>query len=707
MSGPSRIVLIHEAPMITSSRRASARRTSRRGVLSAALALAVAAPAAVASTAASAAPTGGPDRAAVGYLVDVLDGLAEVPAGAAADVILAAAAAGSGADAAAATFADIDGVDGLEPGIVAKVLLAAGALDEADGPTATDAEDALREAIVAEGEAAGRVGTSTQLFTQSLAILALSTTDEGAPAATVDFLVDNGCDDGGFVFGGPTTCGDASDVDATAVAIQALLAAERDADAADAVAWLVEQQDDATGGFASSGLVNSNSSALAAQTLRAVGETAAADEAAAYVATLFEGCDAAEDVRGSYRFTEASAGSRTLATSQAVFATAPTLDQLSFDGATAATERLNCADTFCPPDTGISVAVDLTTLDPDADVDVRCATDLPADPDGIDVLRAAGFDITTQDSEFGEFVCTIEGFPELPEGECFADDGFFGYYNAPLGGDWTSYQVGASGSSPQVGTIEGWAWAPDFVGVPPRVSTTPAATQPDPGPDPEPTPTPPFDRGLDAVCPGTYDNPFTDLPGDSVHLRAITCLSTTPIVQGTGDGSTFSPANDVTRDQIASLLARGIEQATGTALPTGDVRFDDSRGSVHSDAIHALASAGIIRGTGDGSSFSPREPLERQQMATLLDRMLDFLDDGAVNGSFPPAATTTGVFTDEASAVHAPAIDRLANLGVVTGRADGTFGPRLNVRRDQVVSFVARALDVAVDEGFAPPVTGG
>lgn len=52
------------------------------------------------------------------------------------------------------------------------------------------------------------------------------------------------------------------------------------------------------------------------------------------------------------------------------------------------------------------------------------------------------------------------------------------------------------------------------------------------------------------------------------------------------------------------------------------------------------------------------------------------------------------VFTDVPDGnLHGPAIDCIARRGVTSGRGDGTFGPIEDVRRDQLASFVARALE--------------
>lgn len=126
---------------------------------------------------------------------------------------------------------------------------------------------------------------------QSLAILALERTPGGAPASAVQFLASTQCDHGGFpVFYGPCEDGD---TDGTAYAVQALLAAGETAKAAEGLAWLVTQQDGATGGVSGTGLtkgLNANSTGLAAQAFRVSAMDSQADRAVAFLKSLQVGC---------------------------------------------------------------------------------------------------------------------------------------------------------------------------------------------------------------------------------------------------------------------------------------------------------------------------------------------------------------------------------------------------------------------------------
>jgi hypothetical protein len=144
-------------------------------------------------------------------------------------------------------------------------------------------------------------GDFSNAFSQSLAILALDRTAAGAPAAASTFLADSRCPDGGYPvqFALPVCT---SEVDATAMSVQALLAAGRFADAAPGLNWLVSVQGD-DGGFAgSAGVPNANSTGLAGQALRAGLRPVAAARATLFLIGLQVGCEGTAGDRGAVAF---------------------------------------------------------------------------------------------------------------------------------------------------------------------------------------------------------------------------------------------------------------------------------------------------------------------------------------------------------------------------------------------------------------------
>ena len=241
------------------------------------------------------------------------------------DAVLALLAAGEGDDpavdlATAALAADLapyvtgfsTNPDDRAANAVAKTLL----LEQVAGTDVSPAYDLdadLRAVMEVDGEDAGRFSdTDSQGFGnfangigQALGVLALDRTPGGVPAAAVDHLLRQQCDDGSFrlyEFGyvlsfDPFTtvdtheCEDPAegDADATAFALHALLAVPStsavEAAIDDAVAYLLDQQQP-SGGVLGTGAVNSNTTGLAGAALRAAGEGAAADAAASFVAGL-------------------------------------------------------------------------------------------------------------------------------------------------------------------------------------------------------------------------------------------------------------------------------------------------------------------------------------------------------------------------------------------------------------------------------------
>jgi hypothetical protein len=194
----------------------------------------------------------------------------------------------------------------------AKALLLQQILGSDLGDT-VDLESDLRSLMATTGDEIGRFNdTDLQGFGnyanglgQALAVLALDRTGGGAPADAVDFLLDQQCSDGSFrlyYFGYVTsfdpfetvtdlTCTDPAegDVDATALALDALLAVPGSADVTaaigDATAFLLGAQEP-SGGFTGTGAVNANSTGLAGAALRAAGETTGADTAGAFLASI-------------------------------------------------------------------------------------------------------------------------------------------------------------------------------------------------------------------------------------------------------------------------------------------------------------------------------------------------------------------------------------------------------------------------------------
>jgi hypothetical protein len=116
------------------------------------------------------------------------------------------------------------------------------------------------------------------------------------------------------------------------------------------------------------------------------------------------------------------------------------------------------------------------------------------------------------------------------------------------------------------------------------------------------------------ALPPTTTDFFTD-DGGSVHEADINALAAARIAAGCG-GTRFCPGASVTRQEMASFLARGF------ALPaTSTDFFTDDGASIHQADINRLAASRITGGCG-GSRFCPRAIVTRGQLAAFLRRGL-------------------------------------------------------------------------------------
>ena len=123
-------------------------------------------------------------------------------------------------------------------------------------------------------------------------------------------------------------------------------------------------------------------------------------------------------------------------------------------------------------------------------------------------------------------------------------------------------------------------------------------------------------RAFRDLVPGDASDYYSDDDG-SAHETAINALAAAGVVSGCGPGS-FCPAEELTRAQMATMLARALP---GPAPDDASDYYSDDDGSAHETAINALTAKGIVSGCGPGS-FCPADPIRRDHAAAILARAL-------------------------------------------------------------------------------------
>ncbi|HEX2370508.1 MAG TPA: CHRD domain-containing protein [Acidimicrobiia bacterium] len=178
---------------------------------------------------------------------------------------------------------------------------------------------------------------------------------------------------------------------------------------------------------------------------------------------------------------------------------------------------------------------------------------------------------------------------------------------------------------------------------------------------------------------------FTDTSGN-IHEANIDLIAAAEITLGCNPPANdeFCPADDVSRGQMAAFLTRALNLQ---ALADGP--FTDIDGSVFREDINTIAAAGITEGC-TPTEFCPDDPVRRDQMASFINEAL-FLH-----------TPEDHPFLDISGNVHSLAIIDLYDEGITEGCTEVLYCPADNVRRDQMASFLARAIWGVTTKPFFP-----
>jgi beta propeller repeat protein len=203
-----------------------------------------------------------------------------------------------------------------------------------------------------------------------------------------------------------------------------------------------------------------------------------------------------------------------------------------------------------------------------------------------------------------------------------------------------------------------------------------------------------IDTGIDYLHPALGGNDtadFSDVKPGHWAWRFIQAAAEHGIVTGFPGGS-YKPATVVTRDQMAVFIARALAGGDeGVAVPTGvaEPSFSDVPETHWAyKYIEYCKDNGIVAGFPDGS-YGPATAVNRGQMAVFVARAEaggdDRVSDGPDTPTFPDVTSEgewgwTYKYVEYASSQH-----------IVQGYPDGKYHPEIQVTRDQMPVFVARA----------------
>ena len=177
---------------------------------------------------------------------------------------------------------------------------------------------------------------------------------------------------------------------------------------------------------------------------------------------------------------------------------------------------------------------------------------------------------------------------------------------------------------------------------------------------------------------------FTDIDPNAWSYEGIQFCVMMGYMSGTGD-TTFAPDGVTTRAQIVQILYNFVGEPDMTGVTTP---FVDAQSGWYRDAVAWAHKTGVVAGTSD-TTFSPEEPVTREQIAVLLAEFADKVLE--VGGAETPADLSAYPDGAQVSDWARDAMADAVALGILNGaEIDGTLWllPQGQATRAQVATLL-------------------
>ena len=180
---------------------------------------------------------------------------------------------------------------------------------------------------------------------------------------------------------------------------------------------------------------------------------------------------------------------------------------------------------------------------------------------------------------------------------------------------------------------------------------------------------------------------FSDVPEESWFYADVDYVAEYGYMNGYPDG-TFLPDGLLTREELATVLARfgGADISNTDVTPYDDIQA----GRWSAGAIQWMKDTGLTTGTGD-NKFSPEEKLTRQELATFVDRFVQYYLSEHTDVAIDPKPVYPEFNDmDQAADWAKDHINADRENGLLYGYPDGGFHPLDNTTRAQIAAIFHR-----------------
>lgn len=186
-----------------------------------------------------------------------------------------------------------------------------------------------------------------------------------------------------------------------------------------------------------------------------------------------------------------------------------------------------------------------------------------------------------------------------------------------------------------------------------------------------------------------YEKTFADLNKHWAKAD-IEFAAAKHLIKGSTEKS-FAPDRDITRAEFAALVVRtlGLETTAPGTVTFKDVRANDW----FSGAVGAAVQAGIIKGYSAGT-FAPNARVTREEMATMLARALKAAGSSQQLSNEEIAAALQGFRdTGKIAGWAKDSVAVAVKVGLLKGRTAGTFVPAQKATRAEAAVMIKRLFE--------------
>jgi hypothetical protein len=189
------------------------------------------------------------------------------------------------------------------------------------------------------------------------------------------------------------------------------------------------------------------------------------------------------------------------------------------------------------------------------------------------------------------------------------------------------------------------------------------------------------------------DKTFTDIDnGKNFAEYYIEKLASKYIIFGKSENS-YVPSAAITRGEFAALISRsfGLSAQNPTELKFPDT--PNTKAVNQNGEINAAAEAGIINGYGDGN-FRPDKPINRAEAAIMIAKAMEYVN--VADSKFDKTKNLASFKDNDSIGTSSRAsVEKVYQAGIISGFANGEFGPNKSMQRDQMAVVLEKVLKAA------------